>query len=166
MPRYFPSFPITVLLLLGCGDLSSPKNPSFRTDAQKYTLTTTSEGYAGAISYVFTNPNPSTVTIPTCLGGMYLSLQKGVNGSWVPSYAPGVLKCGGPNIVIAEGAQHHDTLEIYDCSFRSNCGPKFAVSPIPGQYRIVWSEVLDINGALLPVEQRISNTFTISTSSP
>jgi hypothetical protein len=166
MRRYLRSFPIALLLLLGCGDLSSPTDPSFRTDAQKYTLTTTSDGYAGSISYVFTNPNTSPVTIPTCGGGMYLSLQKGVSGSWVPSYAPGVLKCGGPILVIAGGAQHHDTVVIDDCSFRSNCAPKFAVSPISGQYRIVWGEVLDINGAMLPEEQRTSNTFTISTSAP
>ena len=166
MPRYFGSFPIAVLLLLGCADLSSPKVPYFQTDAQKYTLTTTSEGYAGAISYVFTNPNTSPVIIPTCGGGTYLSLEKMVNGAWVASYAPFVLKCGGPILVINGGAQHHDTVEIYDCSFRSNCAPKFAVSPIPGQYRIVWGEVFDVNGAMLPVEQRTSNTFTISTSSP
>lgn len=153
-----------------CNDPSGPLSPAFATDAPEYTLRATTIGYEGEIPYLFTNPTAASVFIVNCSGGTSLRLEQRQGDTWVVAWAPVVLACLSPPIVVAGNSQYRGTVRISDCSFRTNCGPKFLTATIPGQYRLVWDDFLtsfDSSkypfGKALPLRQRTSNTFTLRT---
>ncbi len=164
---------VTLLWLasLACSDPGSPQHPAFQTDASAYVLAATAIGYDGTIGFVFTNPNATPAYIVNCQGATSLRLEKRVGPAWVAAWTPAVNACLSPPIVVLPGAEYRGVVRVLDCSFLSNCGPKFAVADIPGEYRLVWNSVLSSYdhrgypfGDPLALEQRISNTFRISTS--
>lgn len=172
MRPYSGVFVLPFLPLLACGDVATPELPAFQTNAREYTLTVTSVGYKADIGFVYTNPNNSPTYIVNCNGSTSLRLDKLLDGVWVRAWRPVLPACLSPPIIVAGRAQYQGVVRVVDCSFRTNCAPKFTVSNIPGQYRIVWGQVLSSYddrkspfGEPLPLEQQTSNTFTILTSS-
>ncbi|MGH7752667.1 MAG: hypothetical protein ACREN5_07610 [Gemmatimonadales bacterium] len=164
---------LPLLALLACSEPVSPRPAAFETDAPAYTLATTAIGYEGSIGFVFTNPNAGPAYIVNCQGATSLHLEKRVGTAWRVAWAPAINACLSAPIVVAPGAQYRGVVRIIDCSFRTNCAPRFAVPDIAGQYRLVWTAVLSSYddrrypfGGLLPLEQRISNAFRISTATP
>lgn len=173
MRPYAAGFVLPCLSLLACGDPVSPQLAAFQTNAPEYTLTATSIGYEGDVGFVFTNPNDSPAYIVNCNGATSVRLEKLVEGTWLAAWAPIIPLCLSPPIVVAGGAQYQGVVRVVDCSFRVTCAPKFTVSDIPGQYRLVWNQILTSFddrkhpfGEPLPLEQRTSNTFMISTGAP
>ena len=79
----------------------------------------------------------------------------------VTAWVPEVPLCAGPDVVVPVGGQYRSIVRVTHCA-HPNCSPKFTVAPIPGLYRIVWIGVADPAAKeVLPLEQRVSNTFTL-----
>jgi hypothetical protein len=104
-----------------------------------------------------------------CLGewSRWLERKRPTDGSWVFAQSlGGGLKCASASIVINGGATFHQIDDVSDCSFISNCPDTFAVSPVAGEYRVVWGNDV-VNSSGQPLQQQLtSNTFTLVTTSP
>ncbi len=142
--------------------------PSFRTDATAYTVRSTEAGFEVTIPFTFTNAGSHTVHVVNCMGETSVQLEKLVDGEWVVAWSAAVPECLGPPIVVRTGQQWEGDVEVSSGLPGSNLYPQFEVAEIPGEYRLVWSDVvIPYNdparaGEVLPLEQRTSNRFTLS----
>lgn len=156
--------------LAGCGGslLESVAEPAIRTDQSEYRLRQTALGLETQILFTFRNRTGGAVYVPNCRGDAPPVLEKLVDGEWVRAWAPVILLCLSPPIVIQAGARHADTLRVLGCHPQNNCAPKFEVAEVEGTYRLLWPHVLTSYddrrhpfGDPLPVGERISNTFVL-----
>ena len=168
------------LLALGCsrsgpGD-SGPTSAGqaaagapIKTDRTEYTLRFGAELAEMSIGVSYTNRTGSRVYLPTCHGANPPWLEKRVGSEWVAAYRPAVLACLGPPVVIQPGDTYDYTLKVVAGRRGTNRYPQFEVAEIPGTYRLVWGLLATWDpdgpepglGRLLPLEQRVSNEFTI-----
>ena len=160
------------LAALGCASLNagSAKGPPIQTDRSSYVVQD-SAGLAGlTIQMTYTNNTGQRVYIPTCRGPQPPRLQKKVGDSWVMAYTPNVLGCEGAPIVVAPGESYPYTFRVLAGMPGSSFVPRFAVSEVPGTYRVLWEIVTEVVGNPnrpeatrnpLPVDQMISNSFQL-----
>jgi hypothetical protein len=122
------------------------------------------------IRMTYHNTTGRDVYLPTCRGPQPPRLQKEVNGTWVVAFAPNVLACEAAPIVVRSGDSYPYTFRILAGMPGSSYAPRFAVSEIPGTYRILWEIFRGTAGNPsrpsttrdpLPVEQEISNSFRL-----
>jgi len=125
--------------------------------------------YHGQIPYSFTNRTGSKVYIPAnCDRKFSIGLQWQTDGEWEGILGQVFRTCGGPPIEIEPDEVYRTTLDVRACLV-GNCVPKIRLSPTPTTpHRIVWYEALssydpdeDPHGELIPLKDRISNTFTL-----
>ena len=156
---------------LACIELAAPSDgpAPIRTDAVEYKLQAGPTGYTATIDFVFTNPRQASVYIVNCNGIAPPTLEKFVHGAWVRAWSGIVPECLSPPIVISGGGQYHRALHVFAGYPATNSYPKFETPGIDGEYRMVWTYVLgsfDVQtypfGEQLPLEQRISNPFTLA----
>lgn len=91
------------------------------------------------------------------------------NGEWVGVLGQILVACEGAPLVIEPDEVHHNSLDIMACLEVGNCGPRFKVPPTSSTpYRIFWPEAYFSytpdtypHGKLIPLEERLSNTFTL-----
>ena len=161
------------LNVLSSDDPSQNESPNvtgapIQTDKAVYQMRTTAQAHELTMHLTYTNPTASPVYIPTCHQPGPPVLQKWVDGTWVTAYAPVVLRCLGPPVIIEPGDTYRYTYRVY-ATRAPNSGPRLQVAEVPGQYRLIWHILGTWTpngpepglGQLLPEEQRISNTFTI-----
>jgi hypothetical protein len=118
----------------------------------------------------YTNNTGKRVYIPTCRGPQPPRLQKEVGDSWVVAFSPNILACESAPIQVDPGDSYPYTFRILAGMPGSSFAPRWAVSEVPGTYRVLWEIVTDVIGNPsrpeatrnpLPVEQSISNTFRL-----
>ena len=108
-----------------------------------------------AIRMTYRNSTGKPVYLPTCQGPQPPRLQKQIGDKWVVAFAPNVLACEATPIEIPNNTSYL---------------PRFAVSEVPGTYRILWEIFHGAAGEpshpvitrdALPTEQEVSNTFQL-----
>lgn len=95
-------------------------------------------------------------------------LQKYVLGKWVDVYQPVILDCLSPPFIIEPGETFRDILRVEGYAPGQNTYPVFEAD-IDGTYRLVQKLYINLDkfdsgnmeDGLLPIEERISNTFTV-----
>jgi hypothetical protein len=155
--------------ILGLGDEPPVLTGApIQTDSAVYHVRTTEHFYEIVMDLAYTNPTRGRVYIPTCHTPHPPVLQKWVSEQWVTAYAPVVLLCLGPPVVIEPGDMYRYTYRVM-AAHRPNTSPRFEVAEIPGTYRLVWHMLGTWTpngsepglGEELPIGQRVSNTFRI-----
>lgn len=158
--------PTGAAAVVGPAGASAP----IRTDRAEYVADRTGGGVALDIAIRFTNPTDGPTWLSTCHGTYPPAMEKLVGGSWVRAYEPPALFCLGIPIVVPAGGTHDEVFMVRASARGSNTYPQFELEQIPGTYRLVW-EIYQGDGSelarletprLLPFEQRVSNTFTIT----
>jgi len=125
--------------------------------------------YRGRIPYSFTNRTGSDVYLPNCRGGFDVRLEMETAGEWVHIWSPILLACLSAPIVIEPGEVYETTLRVAGC-LEGNCGPRLVVPPSSSTpVRILWGNAQSSygedgypSGELIPLEERISNRFTLN----
>jgi hypothetical protein len=161
---------------LSCFDPASPRTdlhslPLFRTDSTQYTVRRVQDGREMSFSVVFTNNTSRTVYFVNCLDDVTPALQKQVGENWTTIWAPVKLTCLSPPITVAPGASYDLQLRVFGADQDTNIVPKFSSLDLNGSFRLAWSGVVfDYTaygpsfGEPLPVEGRVSNSFTLVSS--
>src|SRR5690349_19559586 len=160
------------LATLGCASLTAGggKGPPIRTDRSSYVVRDTNGLASLTIRMTYTNNTGQRVYIPSCQGPQPPRLQKQVGDSWVVAFAPNILACESAPVQVNPGDSYPYTFSILAGMPGTSYVPRFAVSEIPGTYRILWEIVTDVVGNPsrpvatrnpLPVDEEISNTFQL-----
>ena len=163
---------IASLATLGCAAATagSAKGPPIQTDRTSYVVRDTNGLASLTIRMTYTNNTGHRVYIPTCRGPQPPRLQKKVGDSWAVAFSPNILACEDSPITVSPGDSYPYTFRILAGMPGSNYAPRFAVSEIPGTYRVLWEIVTDVVGSPvrpeatrnpLPVDQEVSNTFQL-----
>ena len=147
---------------LGCADSTAPPVVTLQTDSQAYTLTAGPASYQVTIGLQLTNVSGGDVFIANCNGDFPAHLEKLVADDWVVAWTGVWNLCASPAIVVKPGGQYQALLHISAGYPSNNVYAKWGTPDIPGQYRVVAETLAGSSGALA-LEQRTSNTFTIST---
>lgn len=162
-----------VLPALACSAATagSPSGAPIETDRPVYVVNDSANVARLTIHMTYRNNTGKDVFLPTCRGPQPPRLQKQVGDSWVVAFAPNVLGCEEPPISVRAGDSYEYTFNILAGMPNSGYAPRFAVSEVPGTYRILWEifrgTTNDGSGHAvatkdpLPVEQEISNTFRL-----
>ena len=130
------------------------------------------EWYRGRIPYTFTNRTGSRVYLPNCRGGFDISLEVEEAGRWLHAWSPILLDCLSPPIVIEPDEVYETTLRVGGCASGGNCGPRLDLPRITSApVRILWGTGLSSydpdahpSGELIPLEERVSNSFRLHVS--
>jgi hypothetical protein len=164
---------VSLVVSTGCAAATagSGGRPPIETDRTVYAVDDTGGLARLTIRMTYRNGTGKDVYLPTCRGPQPPRLQKEVNGNWVIAFAPNVLGCEGAPITVRAGDSYDYTFRILAGMPGTNYAPRFAVSEIPGTYRILWEIFSGTSGDPskpssttrdpLPVEQQISNTFRL-----
>lgn len=151
--------------------LSRDTNLPIQTDALAYKLAVGDWFWETEIHYTFTNPSSDSVYVVGCRGPQSPYLERLEDGVWLHGWSKLVLDClDVPTFSVEPNGRYSDTLRIIAAFPDSNVEPKFAFDPPDGVYRLVWKprsafdESHPDYGPLLPLEQRISNSFTLTRS--
>lgn len=158
--------------LAGCGTATGPHSlddPLIRTDSAEYTLESTDRSWSVEIPYTFFNRTGEDVYLTNCHGGFALRLDRWDEdaGEWVVAWAPVLLLCLSPPIVIRAGDAYQDTVRLFAVHPDEKGGPKFQADEVGGTYRIVWIAAShgyvegDGGGGPIPLEHRVSNPFVL-----
>jgi hypothetical protein len=143
-----------------------PSAAPTQTDRAVYHVRTTGSTHEFTMKLTFTNPTSERVFIPACRMPAVPVIEKWVAGDWVTAYRPVELRCLGVEVIEA-GATYTVTYHVV-AAHVPNTFPRFEVPEIPGTYRLVWNafRLMTPGGDLrdqLPLEQRLSNTFQLTT---
>ena len=138
------------------------------TDRESYRTRRTADAIEIDIVTTFTNHTSDTVRLHPCgTSQPSFALEKWVDGAWKPAYnqaCPAILMLDPPRV--APHAQRTDTARVR-AMLAPNSMPRFEVEPIAGSYRVVYAQAYrswrpnEGPGELLPLDQRVSNTFRI-----
>jgi hypothetical protein len=149
-------------------DTPRPASTLITTDRESYRVRRTTDAIEIDIVTTFTNHTSDTVRLHPCgTSQPSFALEKWVDGAWKPAYSqacPALLMLDPP--YVAPHAQRTDTARVR-AMLAPNTMPRLEVEPIAGSYRIVYVQAYrswrpnEGPGELLPLEQRVSNTFGI-----
>jgi hypothetical protein len=144
----------------------SATSPVITTDRESYRVRRTADAIEVDIVTTFTNRTGDTVRLHPCgTSQPTFVLEKWTDGAWKPAYSqacPAMLMLDPPKV--APGASRTDTARVRGM-LAPNTMPRFEAEPIAGSYRVVYTQAYrswlpnEGPGELLPLEQRVSNTF-------
>lgn len=150
------------------GDAPSPATTLITTDRESYRVRRTADAVELDIVTTFTNRTSDTVRLHPCgTSQPSFVLEKSIGGAWTPAYRQActmMLMLDPPKV--APGASRTDTARVR-AMLAPNAMPRFEAEPIAGRYRVVYAQAYrtwipnEGPGELLPLEQRVSNTFVI-----
>ena len=163
---------VSLIVATGCAAATagSPGRAPIETDRTVYAVDDTAGLARLTIRMTYHNTTGKDVYLPTCRGPQPPRLQKQVDGNWVIAFAPNVLACEGAPITVRAGDSYDYTFRILAGMPGTNYAPRFAVSEIPGTYRILWEIFSATTGDPsrpsttrdpLPIDQQVSNTFRL-----
>jgi hypothetical protein len=145
-----------------------PTSPLITTDRESYRARRTADAIEVDIVTTFTNRTSDTVRLHPCgTSQPSFVLEKWIDGAWRPAYnqaCPAILMLDPPSV--APSASRTDTARVR-AMLAANAMPRFETEPIAGSYRVVYVQAYrswrpnEGPGELLPLEQRVSNTFRI-----
>lgn len=170
---YAFAFVVAGAILMGCDTLAGPpereSEAPLQTDRLAYTLRRADGGLNAEIPFTYTNRTGNGVYVVNCNQSAPPILEKRIEGRWETAWAPVVLLCLSPPIVIEAGETYSDTLRVYGGDSTSDIYPRFRGEEVEGTYRLVWLGVVHNYdpdrqgfGDELALEERISNTFTLT----
>jgi hypothetical protein len=168
--RSLAAFAILVTLDCAAANAGSAGGPPIQTDRTVYAVNDSAGLASLTIRMTYQNATGKDVYLPTCRGPQPPRLQKQVGDAWVVAFAPNVLACEGAPITVRSGDSYAYTFRIMAGMPGSNFAPRWAVSEIPGTYRVLWEIFSATSGDRsrpvttrdpLPVDQEISNTFRL-----
>lgn len=158
-------------LLAACSpppSVSRDPGPLLQTDTLAYRLTEDDVGYRTRIPFTFRNETGGPVYLANCEGDVRPLLEMDRGGIWFPAWEPYRTGCQSPPVIVPEGGTYRDTLSLRGARPESNVMPAFVFPDVEGVYRMVWFQayatydtVTGEPGALLPLEQRVSNAFVL-----
>lgn len=150
------------------GSPPAAQSPMITTDRQSYQVRRTAEAIEVDIVTTFTNHLNDTVRLHPCGQSQpSFTLDKWVDGAWRPAYnqvCPAILNLNPPSVT--PHAARTDTVRVRGM-LAANAAPRFEAEPIAGTYRVVYTQAYrtwrpnEGPGELLPIEQRISNSFEL-----
>ena len=163
---------LSALATIGCAAATagSPGSPPIQTDRAVYSVRDSGGLSSLTIGMTYHNSTGKDVYLPTCRGVQPPRLQKEVNGAWVLAFAPNVLACESMPVTVRAGESYPYVFRILAGMPGSNYAPRWAVSEIPGNYRVLWEIFTGtasnagrtiVTQDPLPVDQQISNTFKL-----
>lgn len=173
MPRARFLVSIALLASAGCAAATSesPNRPPIQTERIRYTVDDSMPIVHLTINMVYRNTTGSTVYLPTCQGPQPPRLQKQVGDAWVVAFAPNVMGCEQTPISVRAGETYPYSFQIVGGRPGSSFAPRFAVSELPGTYRVLWEIFRTSRETVagrppimtdpVPVEQEISNSFQL-----
>lgn len=165
-------------LVVACGggptdpeDIPTPVRDAslaLQTDGLRYELRVGDSFWEAEIPFSFTNPTDDSVYVVGCRGPSPPSLQRLEDGKWVLGWDPLVFNCLDlPPFSIGPRERYSGTLFLVAAFPDAAADPKFVFDPPDGIYRLVWMPRASFDertpgfGPLLPLEQRISNSFAL-----
>lgn len=161
---------VSLVVLAACeggGPLWPEGAPPIRTDAAVYTLETIGDFWTGRIPIEYENRGNRTWYLVNC-GGLYgWRLEKWVGERWEAAYGPVLPLCLSPAIRIEPAETLSDTLHVDAGHPGTNTAPQFAFPDPAGTYRVVLETLSSYDerrypfGALIPLDQRVSNAFEL-----
>ncbi|MCY3808916.1 MAG: Ig-like domain-containing protein [Gemmatimonadetes bacterium] len=149
------------------------EEPAIVTDGDSFELTKEEWGghtwYTTAIPYSFTNRTGSKVYLPNCRGGFEIKLEVEAAGDWIYYWSPILLNCLSPPIVIEPDEVYQGFVDVLGCTSGGSCAPRLTLPRTDSTaHRIVWTDALSSYdedgppwGDLIPLEERVSNHFTL-----
>jgi len=164
VPRGLLCAAATVLWASGCESPTEVGDHALLTDGTRFQLELIrlyqGDTYVGRIPYTFTNRSGSRVLVSNCAGGFRVGLEMQHAGEWkaVGRSRPPLCIVPSPQIVIKPGEVYPDTVSAY-------VSPDALVPPpnASTQFRIVWHDGHFAGGhELIPLEERVSNPFTLA----
>ncbi len=175
---------VAAILFHGCRGAAVPRHDTapesgavsapavlFQTDSAAYTLRAGEVGYQGRIGVRFTNRTEGAAYVVNCNGSTAVSLEKLVDGQWRAVWFPALAGCLDRPIIVPPRGTHDLIIDVFGGYADGNAFPRFAVADVAGVYRAVWDDVLRSYqdrlpfGDPLPLEQRLSNQFTLTVQS-
>jgi hypothetical protein len=167
-----PILAITSLMALAsaCGgrsDMTAPAtaapvtpNVAIVTDSLSYTLV----GYGFVLGMVYTNMQPDTMQIATCPGYLTPELQRWSGTAWETALEPNAVPCSVP-VTVAPLGQYREMEQIHGSPPPSHFTPVWSRVDPSGTYRAVYNihhaASSRDSAATVPIEQRVSNNFTL-----
>ena len=164
MPRGLHCAAATVLWASGCESPTEVGSHALLTDGTHFQLElirlNQGDTYVGRIPYTFTNRTGSRVLLSNCGGGFRVGLEMQHAGEWkaVGRSIPPICIVASPEIVIKPDEVYPDTVSAY-------VSPDALVPPpnASTRFRIVWHTGYFAGGEeLIPLEERVSNPFTLA----
>ena len=164
VPRGVLCAAATVLWASGCESPTEVGSHALLTEGTHFQLEwirlSQGDTYVGRIPYTFTNRTGSTVLLSNCGGSFRVGLEMRHAGEWkaVGRSIPPTCIVASPEIVIKPDEVHPDTVSAY-------VSPDALVPPphASTQFRIVWhAGYFAGDGGRLPLEERVSNPFTLA----
>jgi hypothetical protein len=168
--RLFVGLPLVAVAGCAAATKGDHSSAPIMTDRAIYQLQDTARLARLTIRMTYRNTTGKDVYLPTCNGPQPPRLQKQVNGTWVVAFAPNVLACEGTPITVRNNDSYEYSFNILAGMPGTNFLPRFSVSDIPGDYRILWEIFRGTVGDPrrptttrdpLPLDQEVSNTFKI-----
>ena len=158
-----------VLSTFGCESTTEVGLSGLLTDGTSFRLERVSgEVIRTQIPYSFTNRTGSRVFLVNCLGEFAVSLQMQQAGEWVRAWSPILLLCWSAPIVIEPGEVYRTTLDVFASLPGGSWQPYLPPPDASTAYRIVWGTGLSSYdpdqypfGELIPLAERVSNSFTL-----
>ena len=128
--------------------------------------------YRTEIPYSFTNRTGSKVYLLNCRGDFDIRVQVEEAGYWTHFWSPVLRACLSPPIVIEPGEVYETTVDVVGCTSGGSCGPRLTLPPTAStRYRILWGDARSTYdhdgppwGEVIPLEERVSNSFTLQVS--
>ena len=125
--------------------------------------------YEVQIPYSFTNRTGSKVYLENCRGLFDIRLQTKVNGEWAGTWGPALPDCLSAPIVIEPDEVYETILDLVGCTSGGSCAPVLDLTRVTSApARIMWGTGLSSYdadrppfGKLIPLEERVSNSFTL-----
>jgi hypothetical protein len=166
---------VFAVIALSCKDSTAPAtivdrdaDAFFQTDSLSYALHESFNVWLGAIGIEFANRTDKPVSFPNCNGALAVALQQRTGDDWQSVWENAVPECLSAPITVAPGAVFRDTVHIGITLAGSGTAPSALRSQLTGELRLLWYSVVHDYadgtagfGTMLPVEQRISNRFTL-----
>ena len=160
MPRGLLYAAATLLSASGCESPTEVGSHALLTDGTSFQLGTVQlnqgEAHVALIPYTFMNRTGSTVFLSNCLGGFTHSLEMQRAGEWVTAWNSVQCLMASPDMVIEPDEVFADTVWAV--------GTPDELIPPPDEstpYRIRWHAGRFSSGERLPLEERVSNPFTL-----
>ena len=162
---------ITLLAACGCAAATVGRgSPPIQTDRTVYAVNDSAGLASLTIHMTYRNNTGKDVYLPTCRGPQPPRLEKQIGDAWVVAFAPNVFACESAPVTVPAGTSYDYTFRILAGMPGTNYAPRFAVSEIPGTYRVLWEIFQSTSGDPrravttrdpLPVDQEVSNTFKL-----
>lgn len=161
MPRGLLCAAAFVFATFGCESPTEVGSHALQTEGTSFRLAkvrlSQGEGHDVRIPYTFTNRTGSAVLLLNCLGGFSHSLEMQRAGEWVEAWLSAECAMESPDIVIEPDEVYSDTVWA--------TGTPDELIPPPDEstpYRIRWNAGHFSPGKHLPLEERVSNPFTLA----